>query len=145
MRTIFNTDRPAPSRARIASSEYAIVTIGGRSELGQSVRGQYSRQIREIFELGNAGVMWVAGNESGTLSFQRLVGAGGFFNNWQGDECGILSPVSIDLGGGRCVAVASGGLRFEGAMIESVDFGMQAGQLEISEGISLRVASMYRA
>lgn len=144
MRTIFGTNRNVRSSGRLASSEYAIVTVGGRSELGQSVQGTYQRTIETIHELGSTGVLWVPGFESGSLQFQRLVGSGGFFAGWNGDACGRITPVSIDIGGGGCVAVSAGGLRFSDTVIESLNFSMQAGSVQISEGVNLRVGSMSR-
>jgi hypothetical protein len=145
MRTIFNTDRVTRSRAQLASSEYALVTVGGRSELGQSVQGSYNRQIQTIFEIGNPAITWLAGHEQGNMTFQRLVGNRGFFDGWEGDECGVITPVSINLGGGPCVAVAAGGLRFDNAMIEGLNWSITAGTLEIMEGVSMRIGSMGRA
>ncbi len=145
MNTLFGTSRTAKSRAQIASSEYAIISVGGKSQLGQNLQGTYMRQIQTIMELGNPGLYWIGGHEQGNLTFQRLVGKGGFFDGWDPDECGILSPCSVDLGSAPCVAAASGGLRFEGSMVEQFNFTMQAGTLEITEGVSLRVASMSRA
>lgn len=145
MRTIFGTNREVRSSGRLASSEYAIVTVGGRSELGQSIQGSYQRQIQTLHELGSPGVLWVPGFESGNLSFQRLVGAAGFFAGWEGSTCGEINPVSIELGGGGCVAIGGGGLRFSDAMVESVNFSMAAGTVQISEGISMRVGAMSRS
>lgn len=142
--SIFNTTRQTRSRGQVASSEYALVTIGARTELGQNINGTYTRQIQTIFEIGSPNILWLAGHEQGTLSFSRLVGSRGFFSGWEGNECGEIRPVSVQLGGGPCVAAASGGLRFGGTMIEAVNFTMQAGTLEITEGISLRVASLSR-
>ena len=142
--SIFNTKRETRSRGQVASSEYALVTIGKRTELGQSVNGTYTRQIQTIFEIGSPNVLWLAGHEQGTLNFSRLVGSRGFFSGWDVDQCGQITPVSINLGGGACVAAASGGLSFGGPMIDSVNFSMQAGTLEITEGVNLRVATMGR-
>lgn len=144
MKTVFNTNREVRASGRVASSEYAIVTVGGRSELGQSIQGTYGRQIQTIHELGSTGVIWVPGFESGTLNFRRLVGSKGFFSGWTGTACGVINPVSIDLGGGGCVAVASGGLRFSEAMIESFDFSMSAQAVEITEGVSMKIGAMYK-
>ena len=144
MKTVFSTQHTARSAGRVASSEYALVTVGGRSELGQSVQGSYARQVQSIYELGRPGVLWVPGFESGQLTFHRLVGKGGFFDGWSGNECGLIQPVSIDLSGGGCVAVAAGGLRFTDAMIESFTFSMQAGTVQISEGVTMRVGAMSR-
>ena len=144
MKTVFNTTREVKASGRVASSEYAIVTVGGRSELGQSIQGTYGRQIQTIHELGSTGVIWVPGFESGTLNFRRLVGSKGFFSGWTGTACGVINPVSIDLGGGPCVAVASGGLRFSEAIIESFEFQLNSQQVEITEGIAMRVGAMSR-
>lgn len=144
-KSIFNTDRQTRAPGQIASSEFALVKIGARTELGQSVNGTYTRQIQTIFELGSPNILWLAGHEQGTLTFNRLVGSRGFFSGWEGDACGEIKPVSIDLSSGPCAKVATGGLTFRNAMIESVNFAMQSGTLEISEGISMRVASMGRS
>ncbi len=143
--SIFGTSRNVRSRGQIASSEYALVTIGSRTELGQSVSGTYTRQIQTIFEIGSPNLYWLNGHEQGTLSFQRLVGSRGFFAGWDGDECGEIRPVSISLAGGPCVAAASGGLRFGHSVIEGFNFSLAAGTLEITEGISLRIGSLSRA
>lgn len=142
--SIFNTTRQANSRARAASSEYALVTLGGRTELGQSVTGNYTRQIQTIFEIGSTGIMWISGHEQGSLAFSRLVGAQGFFSGWNPDGCGEIKPVAINLSGGPCVAVARGGLGFDGTILESYNFALQAGTLEITEGVNLRVANLSR-
>jgi hypothetical protein len=145
MRSIFNTNRTVKPTGQVASSEFALISIGGRTELGQSISGSYTRAIQTVHELGSPDVAWIAGHEQGSLSFQRLVGSKGFFHGWDSDACGLIRPVAINLGGGPCVASASGGLRFGGAMVESISFDMQAGTLEIREGIQMRVATMGRA
>lgn len=142
--SIFNTTRQVRNKAQIASSEYALVSIGGRTELGQSVTGSYGRQIQTILEIGSPNIMWIGGHEQGTLSFGRVVGSKGFFDGWEGDDCGEIRPVAISLGTGPCVAAANGGLRFGGTQIENVGFSMSSGSLEISETISMRVATLSR-
>lgn len=144
MRTLLNSTREVRSRGQLASSEYALVQIGGRTELGQSLQGNYSRNIKTIVELGSPNVMWIGGLEQGQATFQRLVGSKGFFDGWDGDECGVISPVAVNLGAGPCVAAASGGLSFSDSMIEGFTFSLQAGVLEISEGCTLRFGSMKR-
>ncbi len=144
-RTIFNTQRTVKSSGQVASSEYALVTIGGRTELGQSVSGTYTRQIRDLYELGSTTVLWLTGREMGNMTFNRLVGGKGFFDGWEGEDCGEIRPVSINLSGGPCVAAASGGLQFQSIMIEGLNFSMSTGALEITEGITMRFASMSRA
>lgn len=143
MQSIFGTTRTKPATGRIASSEYALINVGGQTELIQSVEGQYGRQIESYHEIGSPNVAWVSGVEEGSLSISRLVGAAGFFEGWAGDECGIIKPVSINLGGGPCVAVASGGLQFQDAMIESVGFQLRTTP-GITESIRLKIGTFSR-
>ena len=96
-RTIFNTQRTVKSSGQVASSEYALVTIGGRTELGQSVSGSYTRQIRDLYELGSTTVLWLTGREMGNMTFNRLVGARGFFDGWGGEDCGEITSNDSDV------------------------------------------------
>lgn len=144
MTSIFNTARTKPAMGRLASSDYALVTLGGRSELVQSVQGNYGRQIATFHEIGSPNVMWVPGQEEGTLQVQRLVGKAGFFSGWTGDSCGVIRPVSINLSGGPCVAVASGGLQCHDTIVESVNFQLTSQTPAITEGISLKVGTLSR-
>jgi hypothetical protein len=145
MRSILNTTRQVTSRSQAPTSEYAILYMGGRGELAQSVSGNYGREIRPIYELGSPNVVWVGGHEQGTLELGRIVGKRGFFAGLGEDECGVVRPVSINLGSGPCVTIAAGGLHFHDAMIERLSFSMNVGSLEITETISMRVANMSRA
>lgn len=145
MENFFGVNRTVRPAAQIASSEYAAIKIGsGGGALGQRVQGTYTRQIQTIFEIGQTDVYWIAGRDQGSLSFDRLVGGVGFYSGWSPDECGMITPVAIDTAAGQCVAGA-GGLRFDGCMIENLTFGMNAGSLEINEGVTMRVASMNRS
>ena len=143
MQSIFGTTRTKPAIGRVASSEYALINVGGASELIQNVEGSYGRQIASYYEIGSPNVSWVPGSEEGALRISRLVGAEGFFDGWQGDECGIIKPVSINLSGGPCVAVATGGLQFQDAMVENMGFQIQTTP-GITESISLKIGTFAR-
>ncbi len=143
MNTIFGTNRTAKSAGQMASSEFARITLGGIVTLGQNCQGSYNRNIQTIFEIGNPNVYWIGGHEQGSLQIQRLVGKGGFFAELKPDACGSISPVSIDISSGKCTTGA-GGLTIGDAMLEGVSFGFSAQALEISEGATLRFASLSR-
>lgn len=144
MNSIFNTARTKPATGRIASSQYAVITVGGNSELIQTVQGTYGRTVESYYEIGSTNVMWVPGSEEGTLGIGRLIGNAGFFSGWEGNECGIISPIAINLSGGPCVAQAKGGLQFQDAMVVSVSFTMQAASPGITEDIQLKVGTFSR-
>lgn len=141
MNSIFGTSRTKPAIGRLASSQYAIITVGGNSELVQSVNGQYGRTIQSFYEIGSPNVMWVPGPEEGSLDIGRLIGSRGFFSGWTGGECGVIKPVAINLGGGPCVASGGGGLQFQDAMVENVGFQMNAGNPGITESIKLKIGT----
>jgi hypothetical protein len=143
MSSIFGTTRTNSASGALASSEFAKVTLGGVTTLGQDVQGTYTRQIQTLFELGNPNIYWLGGHEQGTFNFSSLVGKAGFFASLPSSSCGEISPVSVDLLGGQCSA-AGGGLTVSDAVIENVNWRMAAGTLEISEGVSLRFATLSR-
>lgn len=144
MSSIFNTTRTAKASGEISSSEYAKVTLGGIVSLGQSVSGNYNRQISTVFEIGNPNIYWVGGHEQGTLSISRLVGKNGFFHNINPGACGEISPVGIDLSAGQCTTGGSG-LSIQDTMVEGLTWTLSAGALEITEGVSLRFATLSRS
>ncbi len=144
MPTLFGTNRSAKATGQIASSEFAKITLGGVISLGQSVNGSYTRNIQTIFEIGNPNVYWLGGHEQGNLQMQRLVGKRGFFADIRPGACGEIKPVAINVTGGTC-ATGSGGLTIGDAILEAVSFGMQAGSLEITDGATLRFASLSRS
>ncbi len=144
MPSIFGTTRTAKASGEMASSEFAKVTLGGETSLGQSVNGAYTRQIQTIFELGNPNVYWIGGHENGTLSLGRLVGKNGFFGNLEVGSCGEITPVGVDVTSGTCTT-GSGGLSISDAVVESVGFQLTAGELQIGETVSIRFASLSRS
>jgi hypothetical protein len=144
MATIFNTNRSTKTSGAIASSEYAKITLGGQVTLAQSVQGNYTRKVQTIFEIGNPNIYWIGGHEEGTLQVQRLVGDSGFYATIDPGACGEITPVSIDVSGGDC-AKGAGGLTISDAVLEGVSFSMSAGNLEITEGVNIKFASLSRS
>jgi hypothetical protein len=142
MADFFGHNRTIKSSNQLASSEYARITVGSRVDLAQSVAANYAQQIRPIFEIGAPSIFFVAGHAQGTVNVGRLVGAGGFFSNFNAQNCGRIQPVSISGGGGGVCAAGGGTVTFDGGMIESVSLNITAGQIEMTEGVAIRVASM---
>lgn len=143
MPSIFNTTRNVTNQGDMASSEYAAITVGSQISLGQNVSGTYGRQIQTVYELGRPEIYWISGHEQGQMSVARLVGKNGFFDAIASTQCGAINNLKIDLSSSTC-SKGSGGLAFDGAMLESVTFGMQSGTLEISEGMSMRFQTLTR-
>jgi len=145
MTDFFGYQKEVKSTNQLASSEFALFTAGSQQSLVQSVNASYSQEIRPLYEVGSPAIYWVSGHSSGTVQASRLVGINGFLAGLRnvGANCGRVTPVQIQLsGGGACYASASGGLTFDGAVVESVNFGLSAGAIEITEGFNMRVANM---
>lgn len=140
-KSIFNTSRGINTSGNIASSEYAAVTIGSQVALGQNCQGSYTRKIETIFELGNPNLYWLGGHEEGRFDFTRLAGDGKFYSYLKVGDCGEIKNLNINSKNGTCTT-SGGKLTFSGAVIESVNWQMTAGQLQISEGCSIRFATL---
>lgn len=139
----FGHNRIVKSANQLASSEYARISVGGNVTLGQNVTANYGQQIRPLYEIGAPSVMFVAGHAQGTVSVGRLVGNNGFFQTFQGTQCGRIQPVSISGGGGGpCSGGGGGSISFDGGIIESVSLQITAGQIEMTEGVVIKVATM---
>jgi hypothetical protein len=145
MQDFFGAEKTVKSSNQIASSEYALITVGQRQSLVQSVQAQYGQEVRPIYEIGAPVVYLVNGHSSGNVSMSRLVGATGFFASLGnvGAACGAITPVNIQLsGGGACYASASGGLTFDGAKVQGVTLSLGAGQIEMTESVQMMVSNM---
>lgn len=138
----FGHNRQVRSSAQLSSSEYARLSVGGNVDLCQSVQAEYGQEIRPIFQVGDPNIYFVTGHAQGSVSFGRLVGRNGFFANLRGTQCGRISPVAINSSGGGTCYGGGGSLTFDGGIIERVNLQMTAGTVEITEGATIRVASM---
>lgn len=139
----FGHNRIVKSADQLSSSEYARISVNGRVDLAQNVSAQYTQQIRPLFEIGQPAVYFVTGHAQGTVTVGRLVGAGGFFQNFKGTQCGKISTLSISsAGGGACTGGGGGSVTFDGGIMEAVSLQITAGTIEMTEGVVIRVASM---
>jgi hypothetical protein len=137
----FGYNRTVGASNQLSSSEFAALTVGQRIMLCQNVSASYQQDVRPIYEVGNPSIFFVPGHASGNISFGRLAGEGSFFAQLRGNDCGKITPVSINSAGSACFA-GSGALNFSGAIIQSVSLTMSSGAVEISETANLLVASM---
>lgn len=141
MADIFGYNRTARASGQIASSEFAVVTIGGTQSLVQSVQVAYGQEVKTIYEVGNPNIYWVPGHASGTINCSSLVGPGGFFAGWKGGKCGAISPISVSTGGGTCYT-GSGSMYFDGGIINQVSATLTAGQMEIGQSVGIMIATL---
>jgi len=141
MKDVFGRERTAVSSGEIASSEAAIITAGGEQALVQSVTCNYSQAIDTVTEIGKPNVYWVPGKSNGTINISKLVGKK-FFEGWTGTTCGAIESLAVKVSGESCGFSGSGGVDFDGGMLESVGFNMTAQQMQITNQCTIRVASM---
>lgn len=137
----FGYNRTVGATNQLSSSEFTALTVGSQIMLCQNVTANYQQEIRPIYEVGNASIFFVPGHASGTVSFGRLAGEGSFFSQLRDNNCGQITPVSINSRGSACFS-GSGQLSFSGAVIRSVSLSMSTGAIEITEQADLLVASM---
>jgi hypothetical protein len=146
MTEFFGYERTGASAAQIISSEFATVSLqGGAVSLVQSVNGVYQQQVRPVMSIGDPNIYWVTGHPQGNVSMQRMCGKTGFLSAFKGGKCGRIDTVMVNATKGQiCADGAAGGGRavFAGGMLEQVGFAMRAGQTEIFENASIRVASL---
>lgn len=142
MNDIFNYNRNTQATAQIASSEFARITLGGATNLMQQFQLQYGQQIETVLVLGDSNIYWVPGRPQGIINAGNLVGANGFFEGLRDTQCGKLTPINVTLDGGRCQVSSKGSLDFDAGIIESFSLSMSAQSMQITQGVSVRVASM---
>jgi hypothetical protein len=130
------------SGSKIASSEFAIISIGGAQALVQRVSVNYGQEIRTVFAVGDTNVYWLPGHAFGTLDVTTLVGKEGFFAGWRGTKCGSISPLSVRAGRGICWSTSDSTINFDGGMMEKISADINQGQLEMQQSVSIRVASL---
>lgn len=132
----------------VLSSEYATLAFGSDGEnmlLMQQVSVNYGHQVRGIPEIGTPDIYWVTGSPMGQVAVSRAVGQEGFLAKFRaGVACAQLTSMRVGLNGrGGCVQVQGGkGFTLTGCMPESVAIGIAAGQTELTESMSIRVASL---
>lgn len=141
----FGHEKNVKPNDQIITSEFASFSANGKVALVQSVNASYNRQIQPMFEAGSSVVYYIQGNSEGQITVNAAVGKKGFFANFRSlkGTCGKIDRVSIDLlSGGGCSVGASGGLTFSGAQAEGFTVAYSAGPVAVTEGATIRVASM---
>lgn len=141
----FGHEKTVKANDQIITAEFAALSVGGRVSLVQSVQMNYSRDITPIFEAGSSVIYFLSGNSQGQLNLSAAVGKSGFFKNFRDikDTCGRLDKVAIDLlGAGKCAVGGTGGISFAGAMAEGFSLAYTSGPTAVTEGATIRIASM---
>lgn len=142
MQDIFNYNRTSKSAGQVASSEFAVISMGGKQSLVQQVQVQYGQQITPITQIGDVNIYLMAGRAQGTVNCTKLVGSGGFLAGWRNRDCGRITPMSVSMAGSRCGFSGRGSLSFDGGILASVNITLSAEQLQISESATIQIASM---
>lgn len=145
MADLFGYSREGNALGQVASAEYAAVNIGEKLGLVQSVELSYTQQIDEVKAVGDSNVYWIPGRPSGSITVAKLVGTGGFFKNWDADQCGVINSLSVNLtNGGQCGFTGSGSISFTGAVVETFSLSMSSQQHTVSETAVIKVATISR-
>ena len=141
---VFSYDNNIKTEGQIASADFARIAVsakGGANALVQSVDVSYRQQIEEVTQVGSTQIYWLPGRPQGTIGMGSLVGAEGFFKDWQ-SPCGRLDTATIKVQGGRCNFQGGGSLFFSGAIVESLSANITTGRQTISQGAQIRTAGM---
>lgn len=142
----FGYQRTGNAIAQVVSSEYATISAGGGAiSLVQQFQADYQQEIRPVFAVGDANLYWVTGHPQGSLSIVRMAGKSGFFSSFKAGACGRVDSISVNASKGQVCAgnVGGGGtVTFTGGMIQGLQLNMQAGRVEIMEGVTIKVASL---
>lgn len=139
---------------RIMSSDYALVKVdGGQVGLAQSVQAAYQHAVQPRFEAGSHHLYWVTGQSQGSMSVGRSVGTD--FLGVEGldkSASGALLAMSIQSTAGGEFGESFDGtggstknLRFRGAVPQSINVTINAGGLDVSEGINIAVGLMEKS
>ena len=144
MADIFGYEQTAKSSGQIASADYAVVTVGSKNSLVQSVDASYTQKIEEISQVGDTQIYWLPGRPQGSLKVDKLVGSGGFFSGWSLANCGRINNATVNVAGGRCGFSGSGSLSFTGGVVENISMRLGTQQQTIAESVSIKVASISK-
>lgn len=142
MKDIFNYNRTSKSAGQVASSEFAVISMGGKQSLVQSVAIRYGQAVVPVTQIGDVNIYFMSGRAQGTVDCGKLVGGGGFLSGWRDTDCGRITPMGVNLAGGKCGVSGSGSLSFDGGILSSVSITLSSAELQISESAQIMIASM---
>jgi hypothetical protein len=141
MSDIFGYAKNGTAIGQVASSEFVSINVGGKISLAQNVDAMYGQTITEVSNIGDSMIYWLPGKPKGTITVNKLVGAGGFLKDFAIGACGEMSGVSISANGGRCTT-GSGAISMDGVIAEQVTIRVNSQDLTVAESLQARVASM---
>lgn len=145
----FGYSRKITAPGTALPAEFATLTLGDDAAavlLLQSANISYAHTIQPFFEIGSADLYWVTGQPMGRADIGRVVGQEGFLQKFgKGTACAKVQSLSLGLKeSGGCIAVKSAGkgINLLNCVPESVSITVQAGALQMQEGMSLRVGTL---
>lgn len=143
MADIFTYQHRDRNNGQVASSDYAVVSIGNKQNaLTQSVDVNYGQKIEEVTQVGSTQIYWMPGRPSGTITIQALVGKGGFFAGWKNQKCGVIANSTVRLNKSRCGFAGGGKMTFRGGIVESVTAQLNTQRQTIVHGATIKIASL---
>jgi hypothetical protein len=133
-------------------AEFATLTLGGNDGaimLLQSAQISYAHTVQPFFEIGSPDLYWVTGQPMGSAQIGRVVGQEGFLKRFgRGAACATVTSLSLGLkrSGGCMTAQSTGqGINMLNCMPEAVTISVQAGALQMQEGMTLRIGALQAA
>jgi hypothetical protein len=148
----FGYSRKVTAPGTALPAEFATLTLGEDSAsvlLLQSAQISYAHTVQPFFEIGSADLYWVTGQPMGSAQIGRAVGQEGFLQKFgKGTACAKVQSLSLGVKTqGGCVDItASGkGVNLLNCMPESIMISVQAGALQMQEGMTLRVGTLQAA
>lgn len=134
----------------VIAARNAAVDLGqGHIAMVQSFQGQTAHQVTPVYEIGSSAVYLVMGNPQAAFKCTALVSKEGFFapfaNIAAGAACGELRSINVNLGSElECdpKIISRATAKFTGAILQSLFFSIQAGQLYITQSAEFVAGSL---
>lgn len=147
---IYGYNKTTKSGNELMTSDVATISFGnGERKLMQSVTADYRNDVQETYEIGSADIYLQAGNSSGSISADRVVGTKGFLDGIDSSNCGEIGAVTVAFGTGghTCRAQKAPGstLKYSGVRLADYRVNFQAGPgNNVMESFTMRVAHLEK-
>jgi hypothetical protein len=145
----FGYSRKVKAAGEVLTAEFATITLGDDPTavlLLQSAQFSYQHNVAPFYEIGSADLYWTTGQPMGAGSISRAVGQEGFLQKFgKGSACSKIQSIGVGLKkSGGCLQLASAGKGFNllNCIPESVTVTVQAGALQMQEGLSMKVGAL---
>jgi hypothetical protein len=142
--SFFGKNRQAKSTQEFASPDYVKLTLGSSngvsSGLANSIQGELSQNIQDLYVIGEPSVYFGVGPSTGSINIGRYASCGGLFSDISGGACGFLQSVALKAEGKDACSCGGVSGTFTGGILQSVGFQIQAGQTFITETLSIKVS-----